>query len=412
MINDYNYNIALQQFIFDPKNPHYNFTLGRFYEEEGHTASASSFYIRTTEFGDDELLSYEALLRLSLCLSKQGSRTFMVKGILLRAVALLPDRPEAYFLLSRTYEYNKDWQEAYTWANLGLKLSKKVYEPLKTNVEYPGFYGFTFEKAVTGWWIGLYDESLHLFRQLNKNPNMESIYIQSVKNNLNNLINYSIDLQYDEILYERLKIKFPESIKIKRNYSQSYQDMFILTMLNGKQNGTYVEIGCGEPYYKSNTVLLEENFNWSGISIDIDEYYVNEFNKVRKSKAICADATKLNYNTLLEKNTYDYLQIDCDPPIISYQILLKIPFELCKFAVITFEHDHYLSESSEIKEKSRKYLSSFGYVLCVGDIGCNKYNSYEDWWVHPDLVSQEIINKMQDVSNNVKRGADHMLNKF
>ena len=34
---------ALTNYIMDPKNPLFNFTLGKIYEDEGHTASAASF---------------------------------------------------------------------------------------------------------------------------------------------------------------------------------------------------------------------------------------------------------------------------------------------------------------------------------------------------------------------------------
>ena len=414
MNSNYWYRIALQQYIADPKNSNYNFNLGRFYEDIGQTASAVSFYIRTTEFGNDDLLTYEALLRISLCFQKQTCRVFMLKGILLRAIALFPNRPEAYFLLSRIYEQNKDWQEAYAWAVLGEDKFGKIVtteDRLKTDVEYPGAYGFTFEKAVAGWWVGLYDESLHLFRCLHKNSSLSPLYVQAVKNNLNSLPNRNVFIQYDESLYERLKYKFPGSFFIQKNFSQSYQDMFVLTIFNGKRCGKYVEIGCAGPGSGNNTTLLEQNFEWSGISLDIDQNCVNEFNSVRVNKAICADATKIEFKVLLKEENYDYLQLDCDPPIVTMEILLRIPFETHKFGVITFEHDYYISPDSRARERSREYLTSQGYILCVSDIGCNKYNSYEDWWVHPDLVDAKIIEKMRDNSDRVKRGDDYMLNR-
>ena len=218
---------------------------------------------------------------------------------------------------------------------------------------------------------------------------------------------------YDDSLYERLRVKFPGVTKIEKNYSQAYQDMFVLTMLNGKREGRYVEIGCAGPGDGNNTTLLEQTFDWSGISIDIEQRWVDAFNAVRKNKAVQADATKVDYNELLQDyEDWDYLQLDCDPPIITFQILLRIPFEKHRFAVITFEHDHYLSEDSMIRKKSREYLNSLGYVLCVADIGCNRYNSFEDWWIHPMLVDQQILARMIDVSDRVKRGDDYMLNKI
>lgn len=413
MNNNYYYRIALQQWIYDPKNAHYNFYLGRFYEDNGHTASAISYYLRTTEYGSDKTLTYEALLRTALCFRKQGCRTFMVKGVLLRAIALLPQRPEAYFLLSRTYEQAKDWQESYVFANLGLELKEEEHIALQTDVEYPGRYGFTFEKAVVAWWIGLYDESLGLFRELNKVlGTLLPVYKQAVQNNLNTLNNYNPFIQYDDTLYERLRVKFNGAKKIKKNFSQSYQDMFVLTMLNGKRYGKYVEIGCATAYYGNNTTLLAQEFGWDGVSIDIDQNCVNAFNKDRECKAICADATKIDYTKLLKETTYDYLQVDCDPAITTMEILLKIPFESHKFAVITLEHDHYISPDSGIRDRSRRYLETFGYKLCVGDIGCNRYNSYEDWWVLPELMDKNILEKMISVDDEVKRGDDYMLIKI
>ena len=47
--------------------------------------------------------------------------------------------------------------------------------------------------------------------------------------------------------YNRLRYKFPGSEKISENYSQSMQDLFVLSMLDGKKDGVYVEIGADKP---------------------------------------------------------------------------------------------------------------------------------------------------------------------
>jgi tetratricopeptide (TPR) repeat protein len=406
-------NTALTNYITDPKNPSYNFILGQCYENQGHTAAAASFYIRTAEFGIDDLLIYEALLRLGLCFEKQGSRVFTTKGVFLRALALLPSRPEAYFLLCRIYEINKDWQESYTIARLGEELSDMPLQKLRTNVEYPGKYALTFEKAVSAWWLGLYDESMFLFRQLHKKTDMLDIHKIITRNNIINLSGnlWKNPIPYNDSLYEHLKVKFPGAINIEKNYSQCYQDMFVLTMLNGKREGKFLEIGCAGPYFGNNTALLEKSFGWTGISIDIDQNAINDFSAERCSKTICADATQIDYNEILIDNVYDYLQLDCDPPIVTYKTLTKIDLETHKFAVITFEHDHYTDENSEIRDRSRKYLESFGYELVVANIAPDNYNPYEDWWVHPDLIDREIIEKMKDISDKPKKPDEYMLKR-
>ena len=44
----------------------------------------------------------------------------------------------------------------------------------------------------------------------------------------------------------RLKKSFSGVERVTQNYSQALQDIFVLTM-NGKENGTYVEIGGAHP---------------------------------------------------------------------------------------------------------------------------------------------------------------------
>lgn len=406
----------LKNYINSPKNPTYNFLLGKEYEDAGHTAAAIGFYIRTAENSENDLLSYEALLRTALCLSKQGSRVFTVKGILLRAISLLPNRPEGYFLLARVYEENKDWQECYTWSCIGeskFDLSN-IYDKqisLKTNVEYPGTYGFVFEKAVSAWYIGLYSESAYLFRMLNKHTGMLPGHRIAVTNNIKNFPNtWQEPLEYTNDLYEFLKYKFPNSKQIKKNYSQCYQDMFVLSMLNGKRSGMYLEIGCGDPFYGNNTALLEE-FNWIGTSIDIAKETTDKWVGKRKNLVITGDALQLDLGALLKTKDIDYLQIDIDPALASLEVLFKIPFDKHRFAVITFEHDAYQEESGMVKQRSRNYLRSLGYQLVIADVAPNKYNEFEDWWIHPELVDEKIWKQFITYNDGPKKANTILINK-
>lgn len=174
----------LHKYIQDPKNQENNFNLGLMYEQQGQTASAAGFYLRSIEFGYNTNLQYEASLRMALCLERQGDRIFTIKGILLRAIAMMPKQPEAYFLLARTYERNKNWQEAYTMAVIGSEFATDANT--RTDVEYPGPLGFKFERAVAAWWVGLWNESISLFEELEK-QDMPEIYKTAIQNNLNTL---------------------------------------------------------------------------------------------------------------------------------------------------------------------------------------------------------------------------------
>jgi hypothetical protein len=204
---------------------------------------------------------------------------------------------------------------------------------------------------------------------------------------------------YEPIVVDLSKLKLPiynvDPITI---YGQLAQDLFVIAMTKGKQNGTYLEIGCGWPIGGgNNTFALQEYFNWSGVSIDsgrdaensdawrsLDEDwqafrpFANFLNK---------DAFSIDYS--LYPTHFDYLQVDIDPSSNSFAILKKIT-EHIKFSVITFEHD-WLDEKSnhndfKIRSQSRQYLESLGYVLIISDIGG------EDWWVDPSIITEDVIN--------------------
>lgn len=400
-------------FVDNPDDPSANFNLGLFYEQNGQFASAVSYYLRTAERTYYIPIVYESIIRAAICFDRQGTRNYTVKGLLQHSVALDPTRPEGYYLLSRYYERKEEWSESYMIASIGEKLAKFDQDSLHTYVDYPGDYGILFQKAVSSWWCGLCDESRSIFMNLRYNYKMDDSHRGAVDYNLNRLgIGGSTIVNYNQNNYESLKFKFPGSKNIQTNYSESYQDLFILSILNGKRNGTYLEIGAGHPFYGNNTALLEKDFEWSGISLDFDKGFIEQYQEKRSNIALLRDATRVDYIELLESLEYgteiDYLQIDCDPPEVSYDILSKIPFEKLKFGVVTFEHDCYAAGDA-IKEKSRKLLKSFGYKLIFDEVSFDGEHSYEDWWIHPKLVDEERYREMKIVDGKVKSGKSCIL---
>jgi hypothetical protein len=356
-----------------------------------------------------------------MCFDKQGTRNFTVKSLLLHTLALCPHRPEGYYLMSRFHEKeNKDgsWNESYTIASIGLKVADLNPPPLRTTVDYPGEYALQFRKALASWNCGLCEESRDLFLELLDKyemiPSFRQIAIDNLKN-MNVDTNTKPFAVYTKNKFDNLKVKFDGAENIQENYSEAYQDMFVLTMLNGKRNGTYLEVGAGNAFYGNNTALLEKEFDWKGVALDIDEGFVAAHTNERSNPCLLKDATKINYvpflNGLDFPNEIDYLQLDCDPPEVTYKILLSIPFDTHKFAVITYEHDYYCDETKSFQEKSRKYLESYGYIRVVNNISPDDNRPYEDWWVHPDLVNGDILNQMLDISDETKKAEKYILNK-
>ena len=192
--------------------------------------------------------------------------------------------------------------------------------------------------------------------------------------------------------YENLKTKFTGAENIENNWSQSMQDIFVMSMLDGKRNGVYVEIGADQPRVISNTYLLEKDFDWSGISFELDADKVAFFNTIRENKCLCEDATLYNYKSLFEELNYpkqiDYLQLDIDPAEGTLRALKALPLDDYRFSVITYETDVY-SSGADIQDEQIEILESHGYQLVAKNVKCEG-NPYEDWWIDPAIVSEDI----------------------
>jgi len=192
---------------------------------------------------------------------------------------------------------------------------------------------------------------------------------------------------------DNLRFKFPGSNEIKTSYSQVYQDLFVLAAHNGKKNGTYLEIGAGNPIIGNNTYLLESQFQWTGPSIDIDENWSKQFAANNRKQFILADALKLDFSKILSEKQIDYLSLDIDPSHQTLRCLKSLPLDVYRFSVITFEHDAYNGPTTA-RDESRILLQSLGYKMISGNISACYYNNpYEDWYLDTTVFDRNMIDK-------------------
>jgi hypothetical protein len=400
LLNEYVYHYGTEKAI------KISYDIARLYEIKGHYSSAVSYYINVINEKTAPInLRYECLIHIALSIWNKGGRDTAVKSTLTSCVSLCPDRPEAYHLLSLLHEKFDEWAECYMYSILSEKYSKNC----KINdIGYYSDWSHIFQRAISSWWLGKMEESNTAFCDLSNKyadtltPEIKQLIINNMK--IAKIPHIETKYKYDYI--NHLIYKFNKSEIISNNYSKTYQDIFILTMLNGKNNGYFLEIGAADPYLHSNTALLEQ-FNWDGISININSFDYS----TRKTKFIAADITQLNYSQLLSEypNDIDYLQIDCEPIDITYSVLTRIPFHTHRFAVIIFKHDKW-ANGDEYMIKSREFLKSKGYKLIIANVGYDRLCSSEDWWIHSDLVSNEIYDKFINTTDNVKKGSDILLN--
>jgi len=217
--------------------------------------------------------------------------------------------------------------------------------------------------------------------------------------------------EFDPIYHASLAsvIKHPWSgmESVKENHSQSWQDWFVLTALDGKTHGYWLELGGSDPIYMNNTYLLESKFGWQGISIDKRDNLLDEWHYTRSVPLRVIDALESDWNDILRHSPaqIDYLQVDL-ADWASLEVLEKLPHDSHRFSVITFEHDIFQA-SPEIQKKSRDLLTHLGYHLLISNVAVKNYATntwepFEDWWVDPDVVCIKNLSQISDVSANPK----------
>lgn len=178
------------------------------------------------------------------------------------------------------------------------------------------------------------------------------------------------------------------------SFSQSGQESFVLSMLDGLRGGFFIEIGAFDSKELSNTYLLESVFKWKGIAFEIDKKRSREYNRNRVNLCVRGDATIVDYKKCFTDfgapSVIDYLQVDIEPAKQSLTALKRIPFDSYSFKVITFEHDLYADkENIDIQTQALEFLESFGYQRVALNVKNNGL-PYEDWYVHPAFVTKKV----------------------
>ena len=90
-------------------------------------------------------------------------------------------------------------------------------------------------------------------------------------------------------MFSFFKIFFKSITQKKISYSYGGIDSLILNIFKNKDNGIYLDIGCGHPIKNNNTYLLNKR-GWKGINIDLDEDNISLFNTYRKNDLNIATA--------------------------------------------------------------------------------------------------------------------------
>ena len=198
------------------------------------------------------------------------------------------------------------------------------------------------------------------------------------------------------------------------SFSQARQDVFVQIVSRLHPYKSYIEIGAAKPVESNNTFALEKS-GWVGISVELDRAYAEEWASLRSNPLLVANALELDYSEVIASlgvgTNLGYLQIDIDPAENSLAALKMIPFDTYKFATITFEHDYY-QDRAGVRETARRFLTSKGYVLAVSDVEWAPGKNFEDWFVHPDLLSESPFDQAPDRRWFSKETERQLINTF
>lgn len=203
---------------------------------------------------------------------------------------------------------------------------------------------------------------------------------------------------------------------IQNSKSQNFQDIFVLSQMEIKSGGFFVEFGATNGIDLSNTYLLENQFGWRGILAEPAKYWHKELTKNRPKAVIeklCVwkvseeiltfnetidanistihDLDNLDNHSENRKNGHlypvrtislldlldkhnapkfiDYLSIDTEGS--EFEILSAFDFEKYTFGAITCEHNF-----TPLREKIHELLASKGYVRKY-----EEFSLWDDWYL-------------------------------
>ena len=165
-----------------------------------------------------------------------------------------------------------------------------------------------------------------------------------------------------------LKMFDQDSIMVEHEHS-SLSNSFALRLCGDKYNGTYVEVGSSHWLENNDTYMLEKYFGWTGVGIEIEQYYVNDYTNNRSNPCIHGDATKFNWDKYFEENNFpkqiDHLSIDTDSA--NLLSLMNMPLSRYRFSTIVVENkissNQSLDLDGKVKKIQQQILASYDYTL-------------------------------------------------
>ena len=421
-------------FATDTENPDKNYNLAEWYDNQGHNASAHTYYLRAAERSEDKLLAYKSLLRASISCRKQSTREVTEKSLIHSALSVLPERPEAYYFLCLMYEKKQEWDQVYTYSILGLNCYDKEIESINIP-DYEGKYLLVYQKAISSWWWGKGNQARKLLENIQNNYNLNENYHNLVAQKLNeygekkiiedqNQVNeFAYSPTVSEFDWGNLSEEYVELFKnenfIHRTY-EKHQEVkpndivfdvganygsFTYSILDKKPKEVY----CIEP---SNTIIdyLRKNVSHGPVTfINKAISDKEEIKSIPENGVYIYDHEGNSYSTTTfgkiikdyNISKIDFLKFDCEGG--EYSIFTKDNYEFIRNNVTNFAGEWHINDHENAVERfiefRNLYLNDCSdlhvYERNGKDVTKDIFNDqylydFRDWW-KPTFLGQFMI---------------------
>lgn len=191
-------------------------------------------------------------------------------------------------------------------------------------------------------------------------------------------------LKIMNFLAKKLKLRQPSFIlKIVdrkfNSFAQLNQDLFVLDILNYKNNGFFLEVGAGDGVNLSNTYLLERDYGWTGILVEPNRNFYDKCCLARK----CTVINKLLLNSpqtslkFYEKKIGEFSHSEGYGNFLASEILREYEVPTIKFENLFTNFSPTLSIdflSIDTEGSEREILDSVDFSVHSPLIICIEHN--------------------------------------
>jgi len=266
----------LLRYIDNPRSDYNCFYLAREYEIEGQYALAKSYYLKCCDNTIYDELAYESLIRIGYCLGGMNGRDEKCVSSYEHAISILPDRPEAYYILSLHYSWRNNFKKGYMYSQLAIHNSETKNYELYYETQYKGVNHSLFQKAYTSSKIGRMKESIEIYEDL-LNKDIDDNLRNIINNNLNYIYSLKQNKTQENYKIQENKKKIPKIIHQtwEYKYDELNEDMKVYVDSWKTHNNNYEHI------------LYDKNDRISFIKDNFNDNVLNSYNKLKPGSFKC-----------------------------------------------------------------------------------------------------------------------------